>query len=78
MEEEIRCGAVGWGNVLQAGRSRVRFLPAPLMARWSTQTLTNMSTRDMSRRGGKDGRWLRMILELVFGISYLIVHIYLH
>jgi len=52
MEEEIRSGAVGWGTVAQARRSRVRFLPVALMALWSTQTLTNMRTRDMSRGRG--------------------------
>jgi hypothetical protein len=52
MEEEISSGAVGLGTVVQTGRSRLQFLPAALMALWSTQTLTNMSTRDMSQGKG--------------------------
>jgi hypothetical protein len=50
---------VGWGTMLQAGRSRVRFLmgslsfsvelilPATTMALGSTQPLTEMSTRNL-------------------------------
>jgi len=55
---QCRGGAVGWGTVLQAGRSRVRFptvsldffidiiLPAALWL-WG-QPLTEMNTRDVS------------------------------
>jgi hypothetical protein len=57
-----KCGArgcvVGWGTVLQAGRSPIRVpdeldflnLPNPssrTMALWSTQPLTEMSTRNL-------------------------------
>jgi len=51
------CGAVGWGTVLQTGRSRVRF-PKPsgrTMALGLTQPLTEMSSRNISW-GGKDGQ----------------------
>ena len=64
----IACGgAVGWGTVLQAWRSRVRFpmvsleffiviiLPAATVAVGLTQSLTEMSTRNISW-GGKGGR----------------------
>ena len=62
-----RGGAVGWGTVLQAGRSRVRFPVVSInifhwhnpsvrtMALGSTQPLTEMSTRNISW-GGKGGR----------------------
>jgi hypothetical protein len=52
-----RGGAVGCGTALQAGRSRVRFLIMTLeffidiilpVALWSTQTLTEMGTRNIS------------------------------
>jgi hypothetical protein len=56
--EGARCSIVGWGTMLQAGRSPVRVpdevdffnLPNPssrTMALGSTQPLTEMSTRDL-------------------------------
>ena len=55
---ELRGGAVGWANALQAGRSQVRFPVVPLkffrhnpssrnMVRAFTQPLTEMSTRNI-------------------------------
>jgi hypothetical protein len=41
----------GWGIMLQAGRSRVRFPMSRIMALGSTQPLTEMSTRNLP--GGK-------------------------
>jgi hypothetical protein len=55
---EARGSVVGWGTMLQAGRSRFRFpmrsldfssWPYPssrIMTLWSTQLLTEMSTRN--------------------------------
>jgi len=37
-------GAVGWDTALQAGRSRVWF-PTVSLSLWSTQPLTEMSTK---------------------------------
>jgi hypothetical protein len=65
-----RGSVVGWGNMSQAGRSRVRFTmrllkffnsPNPssrTMALGSTQHVTEMSTRNLP--GGKRGRLLRL------------------
>jgi hypothetical protein len=60
-----RGSVVGWGTILQAGRSRIRFpmksldfsinviLPARTMALGSTQPIREMSTRNPP--GGKGG-----------------------
>jgi hypothetical protein len=60
-----RSSVVGWGTMLQAGRSRVRFplrsldifnLPNPssrTMALVSTQSLTEMSTRNLPEGKGR-------------------------
>jgi len=56
---EVHGGAFGSSNALQTGRTRVQFSMVPLeffidipsgrnMALGSTQTLTEMSTKDMS------------------------------
>ena len=56
-----------WGTALQAGRSRVRFPMLSLeyhsghnTALGSTRPLTDMSTRNISWRGGKSGRCVRL------------------
>jgi len=57
-------GAVGWGPALRARRLRVRFpmvsleffIDIILPAMWSTQFVTEMSTRNISWGGGKGGR----------------------
>jgi hypothetical protein len=65
-----RGSVVGWGTMLQAGRSRVRVpvrwiffsWPNPssrIMALGSTQPLTDMSTRNL-QWGVKDGRLVRL------------------
>jgi hypothetical protein len=58
---EARGSVVGWGTMLQAGRSRVRFPMRslhPLIALGSTQPLTEMSTRSLP--GVKGGRRVRL------------------
>jgi hypothetical protein len=66
-----RCSVVGWGTMLQAGRSRVRVLMSSLdcfnlpkpsnrtMGLGSTQPQTGMSTRDLPG-GVKGGRRVRL------------------
>jgi hypothetical protein len=51
---------VGWGAVVQAGRSRMRFPMKSVdfsiylnVALWSTQPLTEMSTRNLPRGKGR-------------------------
>ena len=65
----VRGGAVGWGTALQAGRSRVRFPMVSLeifhwhnpsgrtVALGSTQSLTEMNTRNISWGVKAAGAW---------------------
>jgi len=59
IQRGVRGGAVSWGTALQAGRSRIRFRwflwnflrhnpSGRTLVLWSTQPLTEMSTRNIS------------------------------
>jgi hypothetical protein len=75
-----RGSVVGWGTMLQAGRSRVRVpmrwiffnLPNPSshnMDLWSTQPLTEMSTRNLP--GGVKRGWRVRLTTLLPSVSRL-------
>jgi hypothetical protein len=72
--EVARGSVVGWGTMLQAGRSRVRFPMRSLdcsrtMALGSTQPLKEMSTRNLP--GGLKGGWRVRLTTLPPSVSRL-------